>query len=82
MNQNSIYMLSKVKDVHYKLFNHAGEKKHGVNAKDFRSFFMYKSVIILDNCCIHHAETLTETYDIIKLHDGGWNRNKHRTRFL
>lgn len=58
---------------HYELFNSAGEKKRGVSAEDFRSFILdlvpkipRNSVIILDNCKIHHAEILQETWKMIK----------------
>lgn len=58
---------------HYQLFNSAGDKKRGVNATDFRLFLLdlapkvpKNSVIILDNCRIHHAEILNETWRTLK----------------
>jgi len=59
---------------HYQLFNSAGEKKRGVNANDFQLFVLslapkvpHNSVLILDNCRIHHAESLNETWKMLKL---------------
>lgn len=63
--------------VHYELFNSAGDKKRGVQAEDFRSFLLnlapkipHNSVIILDNCKIHHADILTETWKLLKMSYG------------
>eukprot|EP01114_Cavostelium_apophysatum_P013413 TRINITY_DN3246_c0_g1_i3.p1 TRINITY_DN3246_c0_g1~~TRINITY_DN3246_c0_g1_i3.p1 ORF type:complete len:346 (-),score=65.70 TRINITY_DN3246_c0_g1_i3:52-1089(-) len=58
---------------HYELFNHLGDKKRGVQADDFRSF-LYNlapkipcdSLLILDNCKIHHAELLDEAWRVLK----------------
>lgn len=72
--------LSKQGMIHYRLVESVGEKR-GTNAEDFRSFLLdlfskieKNSVIILDNCRIHHSEKLdtlwnmaNQTYGIDKL---------------
>jgi len=57
---------------HYRLVNSTTDK-HGTNAEDFRNFLMdlflklpRNSVIILDNCRIHHAENLEVTWTMAK----------------
>jgi len=61
---------------HSKIVNLAGEKK-GTNADDFRGFLFdligkipHESVLIMDNCKIHHAEVVEGMLQMIKRSNG------------
>jgi len=69
-----IAALSESGYAHYELFNSIGDKKRGVNGDDFRSFLLNlapkiprNSVLVLDNCKIHHAELLQETWKMLQI---------------
>jgi transposase len=59
--------------VHWRLVESLSDKKKGTNAEDFRNFLIdmfpklpRDSVIILDNCKIHHSDNLDSTWWMAK----------------
>jgi len=65
--------LTRVGIIHYRFVESLGEKKRGSNAEDFKLFLTdlfrkipRNSVVILDNCKIHHSEILEGLWDLAK----------------